>query len=128
MSDYFQDQGVDFPKEVNPAEYVIDVVSGDLSRGRDWAQVWLESSLREKQMEELENIKRDSAQRAPPVEDDDEYASTFSQQVAIVCERAFVQVGPHAPPLTLALARRRVHHEQVCASHQRRSPRRLQLL
>ena len=93
MSDYFKEQGVDFPSEVNPAEYVIDVVSGDLSRGRDWAQVWLDSSLREKQMAELESIKEESAQRAPPVEDNDEYASTFSQQISIVCERAFVQVS-----------------------------------
>lgn len=70
---------------------MIDVVSGSLSRDRDWAQVWLESPTRQKRMEELEQLKSSSGEK-PSQTDEYEYASTFWAQTKIVCERASAQV------------------------------------
>jgi ABC-type multidrug transport system ATPase subunit/ABC-type multidrug transport system permease subunit len=43
LKDYFGRYGAPCPEDSNPAEHMIDVVSGSLSQGRDWSQVWLES-------------------------------------------------------------------------------------
>ncbi|XHG07753.1 hypothetical protein AWENTII_010888 [Aspergillus wentii] len=43
VKDYFGRYGAPCPPGVNPAEHMIDVVSGHLSQGRDWNQVWLDS-------------------------------------------------------------------------------------
>ena len=95
MSQYFEVQGVKFPADANPAEYMIDVVSGDRSKERDWAKVWLESDHRIQRMAELEKLNHEAADQ-PPVEDEYEFASPFLVQVSIVCERAFVQVSCRA--------------------------------
>jgi ATP-binding cassette subfamily G (WHITE) protein 2 (SNQ2) len=92
MNDYFSNQGVPIPSTTNPAEFMIDVVSGSKSNGRDWAQVWLESQARADRMKELEELNSLNSETSPREEDNYEYASPFSAQVAIVCERAFVQV------------------------------------
>lgn len=39
VKDYFARYGAPCPTETNPAEHMIDVVSGHLSQGRDWNQV-----------------------------------------------------------------------------------------
>ena len=93
MGDYFAHQGVRFPASANPAEYMIDVVSGSLSKGQDWAQVWLDSPHRLQRMDELESLNK--AVAAPPtnLEEQHEYATSFMTQVKLVCERASVQVG-----------------------------------
>lgn len=57
MPEYFADNGIAFPRDVNPAEYMIDIVSGDLSRERDWAEVWLKSKQHQFVVEELERLK-----------------------------------------------------------------------
>ena len=93
MATYFMDQGVPIPPDTNPAEFMIDVVSGDKSKGRDWAKVWLESSDRQDRMAELDNLAGSTSEMKPDQDDDDEFASSFSDQVKVVCERAFVQVG-----------------------------------
>jgi hypothetical protein len=91
MGAYFEEQGVDFPATENPAELMIEIVSGAKSNGRDWAKVWLESSHREKRMQELEELNHAPAEK-PTEEDSYEFASPFFAQVSLVCERAFVQV------------------------------------
>lgn len=39
MKDYFARNGVKAKEDDNPAEFMIDVVSGSLSKGKDWAKV-----------------------------------------------------------------------------------------
>lgn len=39
IKDYFGRHGAPCPDESNPAEHMIDVVSGPLSKGRDWNKV-----------------------------------------------------------------------------------------
>ena len=72
---------------------MIDVVSGDLSKDKDWAKVWLESKHRAARYQELEEL--NSAVDSRPIsteEDAFEYAAPFSEQMKIVVERAFVQL------------------------------------
>lgn len=92
MGSYFMDQGVPIPPNTNPAEFMIDVVSGNQSKGRDWARVWLESSHRGDRMAELDQLSKPISDVGSHQDDDYEYASSFTDQVKIVCERAFVQV------------------------------------
>lgn len=92
LGDYFAKYDTPFPAGVNPAEYMIDVVSGSLSKDRDWAEVWLQSEDRQHRMDELEALKTE-ARTSPLVTDDYEYASPFWTQVKIVCERASVQAS-----------------------------------
>lgn len=87
------DQGIPIPQNTNPAEFMIDVVSGDKSNGRDWAKVWLESSQRQDRMVELGELARSTSTMSGDPEGDYEFASSFLVQVMIVCERAFVQVS-----------------------------------
>lgn len=92
LSEYFSKAGVEIPKDVNPAERMIDIVSGDLSKDRDWAEVWNESdecSERKKELGELKNKKSDAEER----EDDKyEYASTTAAQLRLVTKRASIQL------------------------------------
>lgn len=43
IKDYFARYGAPCPPSTNPAEHMIDVVSGTLSKGKDWNQIWLGS-------------------------------------------------------------------------------------
>lgn len=127
LAEYFGEQGCPFPSDVNPAEFMIDVVSGSRSRDRDWAEIWLSSPQYAERMETLETLNNEAKDK-PVHFEEDEYAATFGEQVRLVCERASVQVSlrteavPRASqqmdnPLTLALARHRVCHEQDNATH-----------
>lgn len=124
MAAYFMDQGVPIPSDTNPAEFMIDVVSGDKSKGRDWAKVWLGSHQRHDRMAELYELTRSNSETEASQDDNYEFASSFRDQVKIVCDRAFVQVG--FPSFhqskdgadSLAVARCRVCHEQISPSHQ----------
>jgi len=121
MASYFQDQGVKVPSKTNPAEFMIDVVSGSASEGRDWAQVWLDSRQRQDRMQELEALNKEASEGAQPLpEEDHEFASPFSVQVALVCERAFVQVSLDEQTFAhgLALAGCRVHCQQIRFTYQ----------
>lgn len=93
MTSYFEKQGVTIPKDVNPAERMIDIVSGDLSKGRDWAQVWLESDECKERARELEELKEAGANNITIVESGEyEFASTNMTQLKLVTKRASIQL------------------------------------
>ncbi|OCF60041.1 ABC transporter [Kwoniella mangroviensis CBS 10435] len=94
LSDYFSKHDIKIPKEVNPAERMIDIVSGDLSKGKDWAKIWSESEECKARMKDLEDLKKDtSGKREHPEEDDKyEYASTTGTQLKLVTKRASIQL------------------------------------
>ncbi|WWD19932.1 hypothetical protein CI109_104404 [Kwoniella shandongensis] len=93
LSDYFSSNKVKIPKEVNPAEFMIDVVSGDLSKGRDWAKVWTESEECKTMMKEIEELKKTSIDKNHETEDmKHEYASTTITQLKLVTKRASTQL------------------------------------
>jgi len=79
---------------------MIDVVSGDLSKGRDWGKVWLESEECSKMMKDLETLKSEYKNKKLPEREDDghEYASKKSAQLKLVTKRATIQVSFDVTP------------------------------
>ncbi|WRT63330.1 uncharacterized protein IL334_000235 [Kwoniella shivajii] len=95
LSEYFGKQDVKIPKDVNPAERMIDIVSGDLSKGKDWAQVWSDSEECKARKDDLEKIKKEgqgNGERKHAEDDKYEYASTTGAQLKLVTKRASIQL------------------------------------
>lgn len=88
VKDYFSRYGASCGPNVNPAEFMIDVVSGHLSQGRDWSQVWLESPEHGERVKQLDSIIEDAASKPPGTHDDGkEFAMPLSEQLKIVTAR-----------------------------------------
>ncbi|OCF41123.1 ABC transporter [Kwoniella heveanensis CBS 569] len=105
LNEYFGKQGVKIPTEVNPAERMIDIVSGDLSKGRDWADIWRNSDECKTRAEDLERLKKDGTGERKHEEDDKyEYASTTRAQLSIVTKRASVQLWRNTEYVTNKVA------------------------
>ncbi|KAF2825384.1 hypothetical protein CC86DRAFT_383276 [Ophiobolus disseminans] len=94
VKSYFAGHGAPCPKEANPAEHMIEVVSGSLSKGKDWNKVWLESTEHEKMVEELDSIISDAAGKEPGTVDDGfEFAAPMWDQIKIVTHRMNVSLS-----------------------------------
>lgn len=84
---YFGRHGAPCPMQSNPADHVIDVVSGRLS-STDWHQVWQRSPEFRHSTAELDAIIEQSASREPGALDDgQEYAMPLWDQTKIVLHR-----------------------------------------
>ncbi|KAM0786354.1 hypothetical protein ACM66B_001825 [Microbotryomycetes sp. NB124-2] len=93
MPEYFAEHGFRFPRNVNPAEYMIDIVSGDLGRGQDWNKVWLASKQHDRVVEQLEQLKQQNKHLpSTSLDDSYEFASTNMAQLRVVLRRANVQI------------------------------------
>jgi ABC-type multidrug transport system ATPase subunit len=89
VKDYFERNGLPCPEDANPAEHMIDVVSGSLGKGRDWNEIWLSSPEHEAMEKQLDKIVKDAA--AGPsntLDDGHEFATPLWQQIKIVSGRA----------------------------------------
>ncbi|KAK9785219.1 putative ABC-2 type transporter [Seiridium cardinale] len=85
---YFGRYGAPCPEDANPAEHMIDVVSGHLSQGRDWNEVWLSSPEHDVVATELDRMIDDAASKPPgTVDDGHEFAVPLSSQIKIVTQR-----------------------------------------
>ncbi|KAF2844868.1 multidrug resistance protein CDR2 [Plenodomus tracheiphilus IPT5] len=85
---YFAGHGAPCPREANPAEHMIEVVSGSLSKGKDWNQIWLNSPEHEKITAELDRIVEEAAAKPPgTVDDGHSFAAPLWEQVKIVTHR-----------------------------------------
>lgn len=72
---------------------MIEIVSGDLSKNRDWAEVWSSSKQYSQVVEELERLKE--VNKHVPlsnVDDKYEFASSTSTQLRLVLARASLQI------------------------------------
>lgn len=88
VKDYFGRNGAPCPPEANPAEHMIDVVSGTLSQGRDWNKVWLESPEYQKVTQELDLIVSEAASQPPKTLDNgNEFATNLWTQTKVVTRR-----------------------------------------
>ncbi|KAH7053456.1 multidrug resistance protein CDR2 [Macrophomina phaseolina] len=88
VKDYFGRYGAPCPHDANPAEHMIDVVSGSLSQGRDWNKVWLESQEHQKMTEELDSIIAEAASKPSGIVDDGhEFAAPILEQTKLVTQR-----------------------------------------
>ncbi|KAH7138834.1 ABC-2 type transporter-domain-containing protein [Dendryphion nanum] len=93
IKDYFGRNGAPCPPAANPAEHMIDVVSGSLSQGRDWNKVWLESPEHSHVTEELDRIVSEAASNPPKTNDDGkEFATDIWTQTKIVTNRMNVSL------------------------------------
>ncbi|TKA81800.1 hypothetical protein B0A55_02142 [Friedmanniomyces simplex] len=88
IKEYFGRYGAPCPKESNPAEHMIDVVSGTLSQGKDWNQVWLESPEHSAAVQELDRLTSEAASKPPGTLDDGrEFATSLWEQTKLVSQR-----------------------------------------
>ncbi|OAL44734.1 hypothetical protein IQ07DRAFT_521429 [Pyrenochaeta sp. DS3sAY3a] len=88
VKEYFGRYDAPCPSGVNPAEHMIDVVSGYHSSGKDWHQVWLDSPEAATLNQHLDEIISDAASKPPGTKDDGhEFATTFWTQTKLVTNR-----------------------------------------
>ena len=93
IKDYFGRNGAPCPPETNPAEHMIDVVSGSLSKGNEWDKVWLESPEHDAMVQELDQIIADAASKPPgTVDDRHEFAASLWEQTKLVTHRMNVSL------------------------------------
>ncbi|KAL8734249.1 MAG: hypothetical protein Q9181_003278 [Wetmoreana brouardii] len=88
LKDYFARYGAPCPQDANPAEHMIDVVSGSASQGKDWNQIWLESPEHKEVSLEVDRIVKEAAAKPPGTSDDGhEFAMPLWQQIKLVTDR-----------------------------------------
>ncbi|CAG8960034.1 hypothetical protein HYFRA_00013222 [Hymenoscyphus fraxineus] len=93
IKDYFTRNDAPCPTNANPAEHMIDVVSGQLSKDKDWNQVWLNSPEHEKMVKELDQMISNAAAKEPGTKDDGfEFAMPLFSQINIVTHRMNVSI------------------------------------
>ncbi|CAH0037547.1 unnamed protein product [Clonostachys solani] len=93
VREYFGRYGAPCPPHVNPAEHMIDVVSGHLSQGKDWNSVWLSSPEHDAVIKEVDRIVDEAASKPPGTVDDGyEFAMPLWEQVKIVTNRTNVSL------------------------------------
>jgi ABC-type multidrug transport system ATPase subunit len=93
IKDYFARHDLPCPDDANPAEHMIDVVSGSLGKGRDWNKIWLESPEAKEVEKQLDQIVKDAESKPPNSHDDGhEFAMPLWQQILIVTHRANVSI------------------------------------
>jgi ATP-binding cassette subfamily G (WHITE) protein 2 (SNQ2) len=72
---------------------MIEVVSGSLSKGKDWNRVWLDSTEHQKMVAELDGIISEAAAKAPGTFDDGfAFAAPMWEQVKVVSHRMNVSL------------------------------------
>ncbi|KAI4636363.1 hypothetical protein J4E83_001318 [Alternaria metachromatica] len=88
---YFERYDAPCPPGANPAEHMIDVVTG--TQGKDWHQVWLDSPEAARMHQDLDHIITDAAGKEPGTTDDGhEFATSLWTQTKIVTNRANVSM------------------------------------
>lgn len=90
IREYFARYGAPCPHGTNPAEHMIDVVSGSSqsSQDQDWNKIWLESPESTNMMKELDHIVQNAASQPPGTIDDGyEFAMPLWQQIKTVTTR-----------------------------------------
>ncbi|PSN65506.1 ABC transporter [Corynespora cassiicola Philippines] len=93
IKDYFGRYGAPCPPGANPAEHMIDVVTGNHSDTKDWHQVWLESPEATRMHQDLEQIITEAASKPPGTTDDGhEFATSLWTQTRLVTQRMNVSL------------------------------------
>ncbi|CAI9628867.1 abc transporter [Alternaria burnsii] len=91
IKEYFGRYDAPCPPNANPAEHMIDVVTG--THGKDWHQVWLDSPEAARMHQDLDHIITDAAGKEPGTTDDGhEFATDLWTQTKIVTHRANVSM------------------------------------
>jgi ATP-binding cassette subfamily G (WHITE) protein 2 (SNQ2) len=90
VKEYFERNDAPCPPNANPAEHMIDVVTGD---GKDWNKVWLESKEHSDMITELDRIvEEETASPTKTADDGFEFAMPLWDQIKIVTTRMNVSM------------------------------------
>lgn len=94
LNDYLARNGAPCPSDVNPAEHMIEVVTGLDGKGADeWSNIWLESSENKKLSEEIDSMVSQAAAQPSNVNDDsNEFATSMWTQTRLVTQRMNVSL------------------------------------
>ncbi|EJP68554.1 ABC transporter, putative [Beauveria bassiana ARSEF 2860] len=95
IKSYFGRHGAPCPSEANPAEHMIDVISGNgaPSHKQDWSKIWLESPEHEHLSKELDHMVESALSRPSGVNDDgNEFAASMWTQIKLVSHRMNVSL------------------------------------
>ncbi|KAH7124683.1 ABC-2 type transporter-domain-containing protein [Dactylonectria macrodidyma] len=90
IKEYFGRNGAPCPPEANPAEHMIDVVSGNggLSQGHDWNQIWLQSPEHNQLTKDIDLLISEATARPLALNDDgNEFAASMWTQMKLVTRR-----------------------------------------
>ncbi|KAF3386286.1 Brefeldin A resistance protein [Penicillium rolfsii] len=90
VKEYFAQYGAQCPLDSNPAEHMIDVVTGgiDAVKDKDWHEVWLASREHAAAQAELDRIVAYAAANPPgTIDDGREFATSLWTQVKLVTQR-----------------------------------------
>ncbi|KAL5450460.1 hypothetical protein PMIN07_008826 [Paraphaeosphaeria minitans] len=92
IKEYFGRYGMPCPPGANPAEHMIDVVSGSKST-QDWNKIWIESPEAARMHQDLESIITEAANKEPGTKDDGhEFATSICTQTRLVTHRSNVSL------------------------------------
>ena len=94
LKGYLGRNGAPCPREANPAEHMIDVVTGGAAgQGKDWNQIWLESAECAEFTHELTDMISHAASIPTSVNDDgNEFAASMWRQTKLVTQRMNVSL------------------------------------
>jgi len=93
LKDYFSRNGAPCPPEANPAEFMIEVVTGAGGKDKDWNKIWLESDEHTQLSNEIDNIVSHAASNPTSVNDDgNEFAASMWTQTKLVTHRMNVSL------------------------------------
>jgi ATP-binding cassette subfamily G (WHITE) protein 2 (SNQ2) len=88
LLNYFSQNGAPCDPDVNPAEHIIDVVSGSAGGSRDWHSVWVESPEHTRVVEHMAEIKAEALSKPSTLKTDDrDFATPLWTQLKLVTER-----------------------------------------
>lgn len=94
LKEYFEKNGEEIDDEANPAEAMIDIVSGSRSKGKDWAQVWLDSEEYQNMTKTVNQVTEEAKNKPPSFKEDGlYYAASLGTQIKLVTARAFSNVN-----------------------------------
>lgn len=93
VKNYFGKLGAQCPPGVNPAEFMIDVVSGNIIPDVDWHQKWISSTMHTTMSHRLEEILSDAMAKPPGFDDStQEFATSLWTQTKLVTHRMNVSL------------------------------------
>ncbi|KAF2690238.1 ABC transporter [Lentithecium fluviatile CBS 122367] len=93
IREYFGRYDAACPRAANPAEHMIDVVSGHHHHGHDWHQIWLNSPEAARMNQDLDSLITGARNRDPGTKDDGhEFATSLWTQTKLVTHRMNVSL------------------------------------
>jgi ABC-type multidrug transport system ATPase subunit/ABC-type multidrug transport system permease subunit len=93
IKDYLSRNGAACPPEANPAEHMIEVITGAGGKDKDWNQIWLESAEHARLSSEIDTMVSHAASNPTTVNDDtNEFAASIWTQTKLVTQRMNVSL------------------------------------